>query len=300
MLPLPASARISAQPRLADALIAMAVTLPAHADRELYAPALQQELAAAFRAAAGPAFDALVGEIRARLAAPPHAAYVTGLQFDATNLLFVAMSSAFGRVVDPYGQSWSRLVRYILPSTDRAIDGVGILNEALHTDGTDWREPNDLTCLLCVTPDQHGGGRSRLLDAAAVGAVVREHLGAGAAAALEREPVPWRIADELGGGVEWSPVLGARGIRWLRFTIDDGLPAATAARVDALHELLWEPPTAIDFAMDAGALLIVHNKRCLHGRTSIADPAGSERCMLRTKVLRDGAAVGERPPAWGY
>jgi hypothetical protein len=284
-VPLPDSARVPAPADLASALAHAVAALPAYEDKALYDLSVQQGVLRTLREVAGGAFDDLTHEILRCLDVPPHVAYVTGLRYDTNNLLFVGLSGAFGDVVDPYDQSWSRLVRYIRPSTDRAVDGRGILNESLHTDGTDWRRPNDLTCLLCVQPDQNGGGRSRLLDIEHVTAGVRATLGVSALAALETRAVPWRVADELGGGTVEAPVLGRRGMRWLRYTIAQELPGEVRKAVDGLERMLEDSAEVMEFVMEAGALQIVDNTRCLHARTSIPEPAASSRLVLRTKVF---------------
>jgi alpha-ketoglutarate-dependent taurine dioxygenase len=247
---------------------------------------LQRQLRAHVRDAWPLEFDALAEDMRARLAQPPYVAHVTGLRFDEQDLLFVALSSVFGDVVDPYGQSWSGLVRRLSPARDRFVRGVGVLSEALHTDGTDLPEPNDVTCLLCVRPDQNGGGRTRLLDIDAVRASIFPSLGAESVQVLTSEPVPWQIADEVGGGRVKAPVLTDRRLRWLRHAVASPVPAPVDRALAEFEAGLAAATEVIDFAMSSGSMLMVNNKRTLHARTAIPDRANSVRLVLRTKVRR--------------
>jgi TfdA family taurine catabolism dioxygenase TauD len=238
-----------------------------------------------------PGFDVFVEELRRILGRAPHFALVRGVPADGADLLFIAVTSSLGSLAEPYQQSWSRLVHSIEPRRDRVTPDYGVLNELLHTDGTDWQEPNDLTCLLCHRPDQHGGGRTRLLS--------RPGFLADAASAdprlvtmLSDIPVPWMVADALGGEIIHRPVISPSRIRWLKYAIDTAvrrgaaIDSEAAAAVQELDVILQTAPSAIEFMLERGDLLLVDNTRCLHARTPIADPQGSERALSRIKVHR--------------
>ena len=293
---------------LASDLFRAVAKLTPFNDKALYDPALQKRIYESMRAVTPDGCDLLVEEIRRRLVEPPYFAYVTGLEFDQANLLLVGLTGAFGDVVEPYNQSWSCLVRYIRPTTDRTVLGSRVLNENLHTDGTDWRHPNDLTCLLCIRPDQNSGGRSLLMDLPTVISEVENRIGKSGLAVLHDESLPWRIAEELGGGIVYASVLGGGKIRWLHYTtksaVDSGLavvPKATAELLQALDDMLAMTERANDFLAEPGALTIIHNKRCLHARTAIANPEMSERLVLRTKVQRPVfKSIAPRPSSWEY
>jgi len=299
---------ISTSTSLARELFRTVAKLKPALDKDLYDPHLQRSIREAIRAQTTDGFDWLVEEIRLRLVEPPYFAYVSGLQFDKANLLLVGLTGAFGDVVDPYNQAWSRLVRYIRPSTDRAVPSLGVLNENLHTDGTDWCCPNDLTCLLCVRQDQNGGGRSQMMDLPSVKLEVETQIGRHAVDVMCDKSTPWRIADELGGGIFRAPVLGAEEIRWLHYTIrsavDCGLAQLsedTAQMLQAVNEALAKTSNAIHFLAEPGSLVLINNKRCLHARTAISTPRLSERLVLRTKVQRPNSVPpAQRPPAWHY
>jgi hypothetical protein len=284
MRALPVPATVAVADDLADGMYRAVSTLPDNGDKELCSPALQTQIREHVRASAPAAFDALVQTIRTRVTASPYVAYLTGLRFDEGDLLFVAMSSVVGEVVDPYGQSWSRLVRRLSPPRDRVVPGVGVLSEALHTDGTDSPRPNDFTCLHCVRPDQNGGGRTRLLDVDTLITDVLPTLDAEIIEVLTTTPVPWRIHEEYGGGTIEEPVIAERRLRWLRHAVASPLAAPVDRALGAFESALAATTEAIELPMAAGALLIMSNKLALHARTSIPDPADSQRLVLRTKV----------------
>lgn len=263
-------------------------------DEALAAATYQSLILTRVREAAGPAFDDLAERARGLLESPPWCLVVRGLPAAQATQLLVSFSATLGELIEPYRQSWSHVVRHIVPSRDRAVDGY-VLNEFLHTDGTDWPRPNDYTCLFCVRPDQSGDGRSRLLD---LDTLMNEIDGAPQEKLLARlagQSVPWRIADELGGGAHWAPVieLGARRIRWLRYTVmlscEDGLAALddqSAGDLEEFERLVENCPGGRSVNLEAGDLLLVENTRCLHARTAISAPATSARELRRTKVKR--------------
>lgn len=117
MRALSSAATVAVVDEVADAMYRFVSRLPVLGDKELSAMNLQRQLHADVRNASPSGFDVLAEDIRARLAVP-YVAYVTGLRFDAHNLLFVALSSVLGDVVDPYNRR-SQLVRRLCPARDR-------------------------------------------------------------------------------------------------------------------------------------------------------------------------------------
>lgn len=267
-------------------------------DRKLTDPAYQEAILAEVQETAGAAFDDLAREARKRIAEPPWFLIIRGLPASRATPLLVAVSATLGELVEPYSQPWSRVVRHIVPSRDRTVDG-RVLNEFLHTDGTDWIRPNDYTCLFCVRPDQSRDGESQLLDVATLLDELTAGPSAGAVHRLASQAVPWRIADELGGGVHWEcPIyLALPHIRWLRYTValaaEEGLaslPADAARDLLAFEQAVEKCRGTARMRLQAGDLLLLDNGRSLHARTAIRDPAGSTRELLRTKVMRREAA----------
>jgi hypothetical protein len=287
MIALTPAAVLTVPTGVAVALHDCAVALPACGDKELRSPGAQHELRDAVRSSAPAEFDALLADIEARLERPPHVAHVTGLRFDSSNHLFVALSAALGEVVEPYNRPGSALVKRLSPPRDRLAQGGGdVLSEALHTDGTDSPEPNDITCLVCVCPDQNGGGRTRLLDTERIRATIFPLLDAATVQILTTEPLPWRIADALGGGTFPAPVIANGELRWLREGVTAPIPRRIEIALLEFERKLATTTDLVEFGMSRDSLVVMNNRRTLHARTSITDRARSQRLVLRTKVHR--------------
>lgn len=288
--PFPGDARWIISPDERLSLLTAVTNIMTLNEEDYRCPGRQADLRARL-ADAWAAWVGLVETIRRRLTVHPYACLVRGLPLDRAAPTLVALSCGLGEIVEPYRRPWSRLVRCISPVVDRS--GVaGTLNERLHTDGTDWPEPNDITCLLCVKDDSAGGGRSRLLPIDAIMDLLAALPVEVASAA--RAELPWAIAEELGGGVTLAPVLSDRGVRWLRFTVEAALrqsvgeghaPPGRILHALRLFEVALETaPGVLEFALRPGDLLIVDNSHCLHSRTALPNPRGSDRMLLRTKI----------------
>jgi hypothetical protein len=298
MIELAPAAMLAVPPDVAVAFRDRAGALLAHEDKELRSPDAQGELRDRIREAAPIEFDALLADIESCLGKPPYIAYVTGLRFDSSNHLFLALGAALGEVVDPYNQPGSELVRRLSPPRDRLVQGgTDVLSEALHTDGTDSPQPNDITCLVCVRPDQNGGGRTRLLDAGGIRANVFPLLDAETVRILTTEAVPWRIADALGGGTVPAPVISNDEVRWLRQGVATPIPRPVECALLEFERMLAAATEVVDFAMARDSMVVINNRRTLHARTSVPDRGRSHRLVLRTKVYRGGLAQRriERP-----
>jgi hypothetical protein len=265
---------------------------------ELTNPAYQEAILAEVQEAAGAAFDDLVQEAAKQIAEPPWFLIIRGLPVSRATPLLVAVSATLGLLVEPCRQPWSRVVRHIVPSRDRTVEG-RVLNEFLHTDGTDWIRPNDYTCLFCVRPDQSRDGESLLLDIATLLDEMAAAPAAGVVHRIASQAVPWRIAEELGGGIHWECPIDLSGphIRWLRYTVtlseEEGLaplPADIADDLLAFEQAVGNCHGVARMRLQAGDLLLLDNGRSLHARTEIRDPAESTRELLRTKVMRREAA----------
>jgi Taurine catabolism dioxygenase TauD, TfdA family len=121
---------------------------------------------------------------------------------------------------------------------------------------------------------------------------IAERMGHGAVRRLEEEDVPWQLADYLGGGVVWRPILAGDSMRWRRYTIDAAvdrrnatLPPTAIELLDAVEQLIAGTDRAVDFLLRAGDLSITDNRRCLHSRTPITgDRSTSNRLMLRSWI----------------
>lgn len=287
----PQSAFISVPPELAAALVKVTKTLPQYDDTALRSPALQATLREQIRACCSEGFDWLIEEIGTRLKKSPFCACVKGLVFDDSNLLFAGIASTFGELVEPNRQPWSQLIRPIQPGTDRQEPGYGLLNEQLHTDGTDWQAPNDLTCLLCIRPDQLGRGKTLLLDLEDLLREMELRSNSDTIQRLRKTQVPWQLSDAMGGRVIWAPVFSTEGIRYMRYTIDLAVQRLSIKLAPEMIEALTILDSTIECSRNLiglmlyqNDLLLVNNKRCLHARAKISGSEASSRLMLRLKV----------------
>lgn len=277
---------------LASELLRAAERLPLYDNKEFYSTALQQFVLDSIRSSNPDGFDELINSIKERLAQRPYCALVSGLDFDNGNRLFVAINRAFGELVArPYEKPRAQLVHYIQPNTDIPSAQGGTESERLHTDTADWETPVELISMICVNADRAGGGRSRILDVDTARIEVREQLGADALELLENKPVPWQLAPYFGGGVKWRPVLTRETMCWRRYTINLALASEGATlsdditrALDGFEHVVTRTTGTVDFLMNEGELLFSDNTRTIHARTPLADPATSNRLMIRSWI----------------
>lgn len=288
----PEAAKINVAPAVARELLRAAESLPLYDNKEFYSTALQTQVFKRIRESCAEGFDSVVNQIKERIDRRPYCALVQGLQFDEGNRLFVAINRSFGELVArPYEKPRAQLVHYVQPATDIHSARGGHESERLHTDTADWEPPVEMISMVCVRADPAGGGRSRVLDVDAVRDEVAERLGIDTLKRLETEPVPWQIADYLGGGVQWRTILTKSSMCWRRYTISlamDSNGAKLSKRMieslDAFEEVISTTPRTIDFLMREGDLLVSDNRRTIHARTPIAGGAASDRLMIRSWI----------------
>ena len=289
---LPDDAIVNVSATAACDLLAAAERLPRYDNREFYSRELQVRVCEAVREGCPEAFDAIISEIKERLARWPYCALVSGLTFDEGNKVFVAINRAFGELVArPYEKPRAQLVHYIEPATDIMSARGGHESERLHTDTADWDPPVELISMVCVRADPAGGGRSRVLDVDTIRREVRDQLGAATLELLDTEKVPWQLAPYCGGGVNWRPILTTESICWRRYTIDMAVDSTgatlSAGMLDALarfEALLSNTPLTLDFLMREGELLFSDNHRTIHARTPISNGTQSNRLMIRSWI----------------
>jgi len=292
LAPFPETNRVKVNDSLARELLLAAEQLPLYDNKEFYSTALQKSVLDSIRSANTRAFDELVSSIKEKLSQWPYCALVNGLDFDKGNRLFVAVNRAFGELVArPYEKPRAQLVHYIQPQTDLPSAQGGRESERLHTDTADWESPVELISMICVNADAAGGGRSQILDVDTVRSEVERQLGAATLALLESQPVPWQLAPYVGGGVAWRPVLTPNSIRWRRYTINLALTSEGATleaqmtnALDEFEQLVTNANVTAEFRMREGELLFSDNTRTIHARTQLADPANSNRLMIRSWI----------------
>lgn len=296
--PFPDTGKIDIPAALARELLQGAERLPLYANKEFYSLDVQASVHDRIRDACPVGFNRLIEQIKGRIGRRPYSALLQGLQFDAGNRLFVAINRAFGDLVArPYEEPRAQLVHYIQPASDlRASHRSQYETEKLHTDTADWKTPVKLISMVCIRADKDGGGRSRVLDVDTLRQEVQNRLGAKTLKLLETEPVPWQMADYLGGGKKWRTVLTESSVCWRRYTIDLALDSADAklsapmsATLDAFEDVIASTPGTIEFLMREGDLLFVDNHRTIHARTPIASGNASDRLMIRSWI--NGAAT---------
>lgn len=288
----PETNKLDVSEPLATELLLAAERLPLYDNKEFYATALQKSVLDNIRSSNPDGFDELIGLIKERLARWPYCALVSGLRFDEGNRLFVAINRAFGELVArPYEKPRAQLVHYIQPKTDLPSARGGRESERLHTDTADWETPVELISMICVTADSAGGGRSRILDIDTTRSEVRKHLGIDTLDLLENQRVPWQLAPYFGGGVTWRTVLTEETICWRRYTINLALTCEGATlsdemarALDGFEHVVTNATGTVDFLMREGELLFSDNTRTIHARTPLADPATSNRLMIRSWI----------------
>ena len=288
----PEAAKVNVAPAVARELLRAAESLPRYDNKEFYSTDLQAQVFKRIRESCAEDFDSVVNQIKERIDRRPYCALVQGLQFDEGNKLFVAINRSFGELVArPYEKPRAQLVHYVQPATDIHSARGGHESERLHTDTADWEPPVEMISMVCVRADPAGGGRSRVLDVDAVRDEVAESLGIETLKRLETDPVPWQIADYLGGGVRWRTILTKSSLCWRRYTINLALDSNGAKlskemveSLDAFEEVISTTPRTIDFLMREGDLLVSDNRRTIHARTPIAGGAVSDRLMIRSWI----------------
>lgn len=294
MIPFPEHARVNVTDTLARDLLRAAESLPDYDNQEFYSTSVQASVLDNVRAAAPVAFDALINEVKDRIAEWPYCALIRGLIFDPGNKVFVAVNRAFGELVArPYEKPRAQLVHYIQPSTDLLSARGGHESERLHTDTADWEPPVELISMVCVRADPEGGGRSRILDVDSIRSEVNERLGSATLEQLETQPVPWQLASYCGGGVQWRTILTESSICWRRYTIDLALDSTGATLSDDMlqslarfEDMISTTSRTLDFLMREGELLFSDNRRTIHARTPIAAGPASDRLMIRSWIRK--------------
>ena len=294
MISFPDKARVQVEYTLARDLLRAAQSLPDYDNQEFYSPSLQASVLENVRAAAPTAFDALINNVKDRLAHWPYCALIRGLVFDSGNKVFVAVNRAFGELVArPYEKPRAQLVHYIQPSTDLLSARGGHESERLHTDTADWEPPVELISMVCVRADPDGGGRSRILDVDSIRSEVNERLGSATLEQLETEAVPWQLANYCGGGVQWRTILSESSICWRRYTIDLALDSTGVklsedmlSSLEHFEDVISTTPRTLDFLMREGELLFSDNRRTIHARTPIAAGPASDRLMIRSWIRK--------------
>ncbi|QUQ68805.1 hypothetical protein [Kutzneria sp. CA-103260] len=239
------------------------------------------------------AFTELGGELVRRLRRYPYYAVLRGMHFDPDNILFGVVACLVGKPVQPYPDPTFAVLRELRPSAASTSAGWGVLTEFLHSDSTNWPAPNDVTVMLCRKPDQASEGTSLVLplDDAIEELNTTRGLGTAAVERLRTQPLPWAIDPDLGGGTTWAPALAGNDIRWQLYRIAEARDRDGALLDDDTFDFAGTVDAALansrrthEFMLGEDDVLVINNKRLLHGRRGIADPVGSRRVLVHCKV----------------
>jgi len=210
-------------------------------------------------------------------------ALVRGLNFDEENRLSAGLTAGFATIVEPYTEPYAKVVREI---------GVRPGVETLHTDGTGWVVPNDLTLLECVEPDPAGGGASLLSRVDdAINLLTHEQS---TIEVLTRETAPFMVDTELGGGVKYlhiltiDPQTGRYSVQFHSYDTDNlvakgaDIKPIVKEAMKRFEASLDSPSVCRQQLMTKGDWLIVDNHHTLHARTAVQMP--STRLLKRIKA----------------
>ncbi|WP_461010112.1 TauD/TfdA family dioxygenase [Streptomyces capparidis] len=236
----------------------------------------------------GRLLDGAVAAVRRELAV-----VVGNVPLDDTALVVVA--AALG-AVDPShnGPEPDTVVHDVVDSAARPYRDP----DPLHTDSPLLPRPHAHLGLLCVRPSPTGDGQTVLARAADVAAAL---AGTGHLRALQDPRYPFAVpgaAGKDGPAVVTHPILTVSGgdtaVRYCPVRVADGVrlagPALDAEHVAAFHAFrraLDAPHLGSVFLLGAGDLLLLDNRRLLHGRTDVS-PNGATRHLKRVKVLAAG------------
>ncbi|GCD40894.1 TauD/TfdA family dioxygenase [Streptomyces paromomycinus] len=271
--------------------VALAEFKPVRQPAELRSERIQQEAVRRARDEV-PGLHRLLDEAAATVRASL-AVIIENFPLDTVSL--VTAAGALGRV-DPTnnGPAPDTLVHHVIDSAARPYRDA----DPFHTDSPLQERPHAYLGLLCVRPSPTGDGRSVLVSAADIAAAItsHEHLRAlqdpcypfavpPATRSDKPSTVTYPILTRSGEDftVRYCPVRVAAGVQLARHALDtehaDALQAFERA-LEAQHL-----PTA--FLLRAGELLLLDNRRLLHGRTDVG-PAGVTRHLMRVKVHAPG------------
>ena len=152
---------------------------------------------------------------------------------------------------------------------------------APHTDGTFLPRPYDMLILQCVLPDEIGGETILVAIDDIIAKLSSHQIYSLREAAF---PFGGLIAPVLSGP------LSGQDIRYYRGQIDHSYEKGIARpqrgaveTLEFLDQILRDPGAQFQFKLAAGDVLIVNNKKTLHGRTGL--PEDSERLLFRSRIF---------------
>ncbi|GAB3408136.1 Fe(II)-2OG oxygenase family protein [Flindersiella endophytica] len=193
------------------------------------------------------------------------------------------ISRLFG---EPSTRDGGKAVWPVRPVTSQADATFSVRDgeAALHTDSQYHDEPEDLICMFAVRPATDGGTSCVLPVEAAITSVLDHPNGP---AILERLVQPgwsWQVPAVFGGNATSTPTRVLRGDGSIRWRADNlaATPGADGMRVAGqFAECLASAPDTAYVHLEPGDLMVLDNRRVLHGRTAFTD---RHRLMLRVRL----------------
>lgn len=148
------------------------------------------------------------------------------------------------------------------------------LGMSLHTDNVYLGTPCELV-LMCLANQPESGGHSLLIDSHEVVQVLTDEL----LQALARPVWQWSRADQP--SMVPCEVIKRNGeIRWWRRGLV-GLDSVMVKVADQFDRMLHEADGVTTLTLESGDILVVDNRRILHGRTPFV---GAERRLIRVRA----------------
>ncbi|HET9894100.1 MAG TPA: TauD/TfdA family dioxygenase [Streptosporangiaceae bacterium] len=201
--------------------------------------------------------------------------------------------------VDPLGNGSPPKLVFDVAAKANAADGsysgqgtyIGSGESLPHTDSSNFPMPHAHVALACVRAQRGSGGESMIVSAASIAETLAKNEQAKYLELLAEPIYPfmsgWRSSDE----VVFAPVLWRDADRWAtRYAPQLVTEGAGLHPIDAEHsaalaefsQLTASPDLITEFMMEPGDVLIIDNRRWLHGRREF-DPE-SKRLLKRCKI----------------
>jgi hypothetical protein len=183
-----------------------------------------------------------------------------------------ALVSAFARPIDVFASRpiWRALLTDL--SRDPASSG-GVGEQAVHMDFVNAAQPPDLVCLYCFRADPNGGGASVIAPIDAIQSLVHADRVVLSQPTFRDGEVSGlnHVGEDINPFAVWAPH-APYPLRWTGKLLHSTKAAAARGALSRLAQALDERSTEI--ALHPGQLLIVNQRRAVHGRRALV--AGQE------------------------
>jgi len=217
---------------------------------------------------------------------------IKNLPFDENDKLCIGISSIIGVPIEPYQSEDTHMVR-------KQKVGNAVYDQDIypHTDGAHWPEPNDFTALQCVSPDQKGGGFSRIVLIDDVLNYLSKNSKDHIINNFTKIKFPFLLHKNFGNAgfhhqlilTQVDQNLDSSHVRFAARYIEECIKKYNLKLNQKLLEEVVEFERVINkigiktqFLLDEGDWLIFDNKRIIHSRTSIS--LDSKRIIKKIKI----------------